>query len=266
MIKKILYAEDERDVLDVVRKRLSTGGFEVFPAENGKDAYDLTVKHNPDLIITDVMMPVMNGFEFCKALKHNEQTKQIPIIVLTAKANMEDSFIFLGVNDFLRKPFQFEQLEVKIKDRLSLTAAMHTSKTKILFHCVKPAAMTAARTLIESVPQWSSKFVNTGAEVLARAQEFVPEVIVLDLFMSDMPVYEVTAQLKMNPELANAQILTYYSPLSSDQDQVAIQAKMLEVQYLKNATTDAGAKEYLGPFNPANFVGLFNDYRKDIAV
>ena len=67
------------------------------------------------------------------------------------------------------------------------------------------------------------------------------------------------------PELARTEISTYYSPIE-DHDSLAVQAKMIEIQYLKRVTAEAGVKEYLGPFNPANFMGLFKDYRKDFAA
>ena len=123
--------------------------------------------------------------------------------------------------------------------------------------------MCYANSLIESVPQWSPLFVNLGKEVLINAEAFVPEVIVLDLLMGDMPIDELIAQLKRIPDLARTPILTYYSPISAAQDSVALQAKMIEVQYLKRITMEAGAKAYLGPFNPGNFMGLLKEYRKN---
>ena len=117
-----------------------------------------------------------------------------------------------------------------------------------------------------AVPQWVSVFVNTGKDLIDQSQKFFPDVAVVDLFMFDMPVEEAIARLKALPELANTVILTYYSPISAAQDSLALQAKMIEVQYLKRVTSEVGAKEYLGPFNPENFLGLFKEYRKDLSV
>lgn len=261
---RILIADDEVDVVDVTRKRLIKDGYEVYPAYNGQEAYQLTVKYVPDLIISDVLMPLMNGFEFCKAVRENEKTKDIPIIIVTGnRSDMQDSFLFLGIKDILHKPFNLDQLEEKIRFHLGIAKAMHTQKTKLMLHCVRPAKMAAVGAVIESVPQWISKFATTGAELIARAKDFLPDIIVIDLFMNDMPADEAILCLKAIPELKDTQVLTYYSPITEGDDYI-IQARMIEIQYLKTATAAAGAKEYLGPLNnPSNFVALFDDYRKD---
>ncbi len=264
---RILIVDDEHDVVDLTRKRLIKDGYEVYPAYNGQEAYQLTVKYVPDLIISDVLMPVMNGFEFCKAVRDNEKTRDIPIIIMTGnRSDMQDAFLFLGIKDILHKPFNLDQLEEKIKQHLGLAKQLHTQKTKLLFHCVRSAKMAATKAVIESIPQWLPKFVTSGAELIARAKEFQPEVVVVDLFMNDMPVDEALLCLKAIPQLKDSQIVTYYSPIAEG-DEYIIQARMIEIQYLKAATAAAGAKEYLGPLNnPANFVALFDDYRKDYAV
>jgi len=261
---RILIADDEPDVVDVTRKRLIHDGYEVYPAYNGQEAYQLTVKYIPDLIISDVLMPLMNGFEFCKAVRDNEKTKDIPIIIVTGnRSDMLDAFLFLGIKDVLHKPFSLDQLEEKIRFHLGIAKHSHTQKTKILMHCVRPAKMSAARAVIESVPQWVSSFAMTGTELIAKAKEFQPDVIAVDLFMSDMAADEAIMCIKSIPELEHTQVVTYYSPITEG-DEYIIQARMIEIQYLKAATQAAGSKEYLGPLNnPNNFVAMFDDYRKD---
>ncbi len=264
---RILLADDEPDVVDITRKRLIKDGYEVYPAYNGQEAYQLTVKYIPDLIISDVLMPLMNGFEFCKAVRDNEKTKDIPIIIVTGnRSDMQDAFLFLGIKDILHKPFNLDQLEEKIRIQLGIAKHSHTQKTKLLLHCVRPAKMSAARAIIEFVPQWVSKFVTTGAELIARAKEFQPDVVVVDLFMNDMAADEAILCVKSIPELKDTQVVTYYSPITEG-DEYIIQARMIEIQYLKIATQAAGAKEYLGPLNnPTNFIAMFDDYRKDYSA
>ena len=263
---RILIVDDEHDVVDLTRKRLIKEGYEVYPAYNGQEAYQLAVKYVPDLIISDVLMPLMNGFEFCKAVRDNEKTKDIPIIIMTGnRSDMQDSFLFLGIKDILHKPFNLDQLQEKIKQHLGLALQMHTQKTKLLLHCVRPAKMSATKAIVESVPQWISKFVTSGAELIARAKEFQPDVVVVDLFMNDMSADEAILCIKAMPELKDCEVLTYYSPITEG-DEYIIQVRLIEIQYLKIATAAAGAKEYLGPLNnPTNFIAMFDDYRKDYA-
>ena len=266
MINKIVMADDEVDIVQILQKRMTQGGFQVYSAHDGQSALDLTVKHVPDLIITDVMMPIMNGFEFCKAVKQNIQTKDIPIIVVSAKGSIQDSFMFLGVNDFLHKPFKLEQLESKIHDKLNMAKMMHTQKTKIIFHSFKGSVISNVRTMMEEVPQWTALFTNSAAELLVMAKDHVPDLVVIDLLMTGASVPEVIAEIKQNPLLVNTDILIYYSPLNINEDNFTQQAKMIEIQYLKNAALNIGAKEYLGPFNPERIMEFFNSYRKDVAV
>ena len=262
-VKKILFASNEQDLLLSVQERLTKNGFEVYQAQNGQQAYDSAFRHNPDLIVSDAVLPVMSGFELCKTLRESAYTKHIPVIILSGKNNMEDSFLFLGIKDFIPKPVDLEKLEARIKDRLS--RPMHAQRTKVLFHCVKELTMRCARALFEQTPQWLPEYVNSGKDLLVKAREFFPDLIVADLFMDDIPIDEVITWLKQIPELSHSEILTYYSPVSGAADSLSMQAKMIEVQYLKRVTAEAGAREYLGPFNEANFMGLLKEYSKDHA-
>lgn len=264
---RILIVDDEVDVVDLTRKRLIKDGYEVYPAYNGQEAYQLAVKYMPDLIISDVLMPNMNGFEFCKAVRDNEKTKEIPIIIMTGnRSDMQDAFLFLGIKDILLKPFNLDQLEEKIRFHLGIAKHAHTQKTKMLLHCVRPAKMSATKAIIESVPQWVATYATTGAELIARAKETQPDVIAVDLFMNDMPADEAILCIKSISELEHANIITFYSPIAEG-DEYIIQARMIEIQYLKSATSAAGAREYLGPLNnPANFIAMFDEYRKDFSA
>ncbi len=266
MLSKILLVDDEAEVVEIIQKRLSRDGFQVYGAADGQRALELSTRYIPDLIVTDVIMPVMNGFEFCKAVKQNNQTKEIPIIVVSAKGAMEDSLMYLGVNDFIHKPFNVEQLEMKIIERLYFAKTMQTLKTKMLFHSSKPAVFNSLRRVMEPVVQWAVSYAMGAKELVAAAKTMVPDIIVLDLLMVDCFVDEIIKELKQCPELANTDILVYYSPLSAANEDVSLQAKMIEIQYLKHVALQAGAREYLGPFSQDNIMHLLNSYRKDIDV
>lgn len=261
---KILLVDDEPDILDISNRALVKRGYEVYTAVNGRQGYDMTIKHSPDIIVSDVMMPVMNGFELCKAVKTNQETHHIPIIVLTAKTSMEDSFLYLGIKDFLAKPFSLEDLIHKVHSRLELAKNMHTQKTKIIFHSIRGMTITHARSVFDQVPQWVPIFVSSGKALLDVARDNVPDVIMIDLLMNDAPVDEVIVALKADPRLAHTDIVTYYSAISGAGDPLNVQAKMIEVQYLKRLTADAGVKEYLGPFRQENIACLLEPYRRDL--
>lgn len=118
---KILIAEDERDIRDLVAFTLRFAGHEVIAATNGEEAVELAPKINPDLILMDVRMPRMTGYEACKAMKANPQLKDIPVVFLSAKG--QESEIQqgkdAGAEDYLLKPFAPDLLTARVKDILA---------------------------------------------------------------------------------------------------------------------------------------------------
>src|SRR5579871_1682795 len=107
MPKKILAVDDERHIVRLVQVNLERQGYEVVTAYDGKEALEKVASENPDLIVLDVMMPYMDGFEVLKTLKKDPTTRDIPVIMLTAKANDADVFqgYKSGVDCYLTKPF-----------------------------------------------------------------------------------------------------------------------------------------------------------------
>ena len=91
--QKILIVDDEQDILELIRHTLNKEGFEVHVAVNGQQAIEKAKKLLPDLILMDVMMPVMDGMEACRLIKDDASIKDIPIVFLTARS--EDFFLFL---------------------------------------------------------------------------------------------------------------------------------------------------------------------------
>lgn len=115
MSYKILLVDDEPDFLSVIRMRLSKAGYDVVCAHHGKDALDKIKIRHPDIIIADVMMPVMDGVDLYQELKNNEVTRDIPVIIMTVKDKLEKSFRAVGIENFVAKPFEIEDLLGKIK-------------------------------------------------------------------------------------------------------------------------------------------------------
>jgi len=112
MPKKILVVDDERQIVKLVEINLRKVGFEVICAYDGVEALEKVQSDRPDMIVLDVMMPRMNGFDVLKKLQSNPDTEQIPVIMLTAKA--QDADIFAGwqsgVSSYLTKPFNPREL------------------------------------------------------------------------------------------------------------------------------------------------------------
>ena len=105
--KKILAVDDEKHIVRLVQVNLERAGYEVVTANDGKEALQQVQDENPDLVVLDVMMPYMDGFEVLQNLRRNPSTRDIPVIMLTAKA--QDADVFRGwqsgVDCYLTKPF-----------------------------------------------------------------------------------------------------------------------------------------------------------------
>ncbi len=118
--KRILVVEDEPDISDSIQLRLDMAGFEVCQAKDGQEALRVAKSEKPDLILLDIMMPKMDGYEVCRVLRSSETTKRIPILILTALQMVGDvdKAFEVGANDYLGKPFTNERLLAKVQKLL----------------------------------------------------------------------------------------------------------------------------------------------------
>ena len=117
MAKKILVVDDEPDILKMVTFRLKKEGYEFITAVDGQEALDLINRQRPDLVLLDLRLPVVDGYEVCKRLKTNEDLRQIPVILVTASsaAEIAEKTKDFQADDYLIKPFEPEELLDKIK-------------------------------------------------------------------------------------------------------------------------------------------------------
>src|ERR1700757_2645232 len=120
---KVLIIEDDGDLQQILSLTLSRDGYELHYAFNGKEGYDKMVSLQPDVVLLDLMLPVLNGAEIMKMVATNTLVRDIPIIVMTAhgdKADMLESSIKAhGVREYLRKPFEISKLKSTIRRMLS---------------------------------------------------------------------------------------------------------------------------------------------------
>lgn len=120
MGKKIFIVEDELDFLSTLRERLEFEGYVVVSAVDGEEALGKIPEEKPDLILLDIMLPEMNGYQVCRELKRNPETETIPVVMVTAKSQESDKFWAkeTGADDYVTKPFEMEELLQKVQDNL----------------------------------------------------------------------------------------------------------------------------------------------------
>jgi two-component system alkaline phosphatase synthesis response regulator PhoP len=114
--RKILIVDDERDIVDLISYNLMKEGYEVVPAFDGREALEKAALR-PDLVILDLMMPVLDGFDTCRRLKSNPDTADVPVMFLTARSSEVDEVVGLelGADDFIQKPISPRKLIARVK-------------------------------------------------------------------------------------------------------------------------------------------------------
>ena len=120
--KLVLIVEDEKNIVDIIRFNLTREGYDVLEAYDGEAGLAVARREKPDLILLDVMMPKMMGFDVCKALR--EEGDNVPIIILTAREEEEDKILGLeiGADDYITKPFSMRELIARVRANIRRTA------------------------------------------------------------------------------------------------------------------------------------------------
>jgi len=131
----ILIVEDNKDLLNLLKINLSDQGYEIFTAQDGIAALDMYHNHRPNLIILDIMLPKMDGFDVCKSIR--KENRAVPILMLTAKAEEVDKVLGLeiGADDYMTKPFSIRELLARVKAifrRMHVNANGEDDENKVL--------------------------------------------------------------------------------------------------------------------------------------
>ena len=190
---KILVVEDNEELLALMLQVLSKN-YHVFTAKNGKQAMNIIMKEKLDLVVSDVMMPIMDGIELTKQLKSDKSFWQLPIILLTAKNKEEDKTeaYAVGADAYITKPFKFEELEVRIN-------ALLANRKKMI---EKIQAEVSLQTSTESETQTALHLSNPDQAFITRATEVVMQHLAdgdynRESFAKDMVMSESTLYNKV---------------------------------------------------------------------
>lgn len=179
----ILIVDDNEDIRFYLKDNLRRN-YTVFEAVNGAAGWEKTKQHQPDLVVSDVMMPVMDGMELCRNIKKDKSTSHIPVILLTARTAAEPKLEAFqgGANDYLTKPFSFEMLQSRIKNLLAQQEAMRK-----LFQ--KQVEVNPSEISITSVDeQFIRQSIETVEENISNA-DFSVEDLSRALHMSRVALY-----------------------------------------------------------------------------
>ncbi|AQQ70162.1 Phosphate regulon transcriptional regulatory protein PhoB [Limihaloglobus sulfuriphilus] len=163
---RILTVEDEPDVLELLSYNLEQADYEVIPAVNGLEAIEKAVSELPDLILLDLMLPVLDGFEVCKVVRARPETKDTRIIMLTARSQEEDIVkgLELGADDYITKPFSPKVLLARISSVLR-----RSSRDKPQVQTQNENLLTSGRIAIDTLRH---KVTSCGETVELTSSEF----------------------------------------------------------------------------------------------
>ena len=115
--KKVLIVDDEEHIVELLKFNLEIEGYQIYTANNGVDAVKLVQIKQPDIVLLDLMLPGIDGYDVCKAIKRNKEVSNTPIIMLTAKGEEFDKVLGLelGADDYITKPFSIRELQARVK-------------------------------------------------------------------------------------------------------------------------------------------------------
>jgi DNA-binding response OmpR family regulator len=120
MADTVLVVDDEQEIRDLLDSFLTAQGYEVILAADGKEAIELAGTENPQAIILDIKMPGIDGIEVCKRLKEKEETRLIPVIMITGFEDNKIEALEMGADDFVNKPFDMAELSIRAKSVLQI--------------------------------------------------------------------------------------------------------------------------------------------------
>lgn len=169
MKKKILIADDNPDNVELLRKRLSSQGYETAAAFDGEEALQAILKETPDLLILDVMMPKMDGYEVLQRLRQNDDYRNLPVIMLTAKKEIPDKLkgLDIGADDYITKPFNPQELLARVKSLLTLREEQERKS--------KDERLTALDQMVEGVAHEIRNPVTAIGGFARRLHDRLPE-------------------------------------------------------------------------------------------
>ena len=161
----VLIVEDEKNIVDILKFNLVKAGYDTLEASDGLRGLEIALEKNPDLILLDLMLPVMNGFEVCKGLR--DRGSNIPVLILTAREAEQDKILGLelGADDYITKPFSVRELMARVKANLRRASMPGAAQEK-----GKPEeTLTFGRLVIDRAGSCASK---DGADLELTQREY----------------------------------------------------------------------------------------------
>jgi DNA-binding response OmpR family regulator len=186
MSKKILVVDNEVDLVEMIKLRLEANDYEVIIACDGAEALEKIKNEKPDLIILDILMPRMSGYEFLRKLrKQKDSTKEIPVIIISARTRMKSLFDNWEISDFISKPFDAKELLLKIENVLAKINKRKEINKKALIIGDEASVIGLIEAFLES-HNFSVFTATDGLQGIEEAIKIQPEFIFVQSIIKKM--------------------------------------------------------------------------------
>jgi two-component system, OmpR family, response regulator RpaA len=197
----ILVVDDDPEIIDLLKLDLELMGFQVDSASDGLGGLKKAESKTYDLIVMDVMMPKMDGFEVCKRIRANRASANVPVILLTAKGTIEDKIrgFNAGADDYLVKPFEFQELMVRMRALFRRTGTLNKSSQAEKKNEVLEAGDIKLQpgSLEVTIGQRRVKLTPTEFEILYCLMQHVDEAVPLATILHEVWGYEPDEDVRM---------------------------------------------------------------------
>lgn len=298
MSSKILVVDDATEDLELVKAMLVANGFTVFTARHGGEGLVKARTHLPDLIISDVLMPEMDGFALFKELRKDPATAKIPVLILTVRGRMRDTFEVFGVESFLPKPFQADSLFSEISKFVTPGAvpAVDQAKPKEEKPAAAPAprpaaaaskldpALAAAKrkalifgsddSILESMVKLLEKekchavITKDESQLPVQVDSMELDIILLQLNShSATPIDKIVALLndiiqKKQPRGKSPSVnrQTNIIIYKVEEERSGFDSSIADTESILDRCTEEGCKKYIGPFSPHGFITKIKEF------
>ena len=255
--------DDEKALRCLLEDLLRPNGYDVFTAENGQEGLRLAEEIFPDLVISDVLMPVMDGGQFLKKLRESYFGKKTHVLILTARGKMQDYFESLHVDGFVEKPFTGEQVLTCVRDIFAREEgeAKDIAIKRVLLTGRDEGCITQIANKLQQ-EGCHTDFVTSGEQVISKAVMFLPTLIIMEIRMPDMSTNAIIRVLRQMPQFKRTPILLYNYYTKEEVRGQDLKAKDAEMGFFVNACMDEGATEYLGCCGAGLFMEKVSKYTR----
>ncbi len=259
MKKKILIIDDEKDVANYLKQKLEKEDFEPLIAHNGYQGLRIMAHQKVDAIITDSVMPEMDGYTFCKRLKEMKDYSEVPILICTAHSGDEKEFRKLGIDDYFVKPFKFDYLFESLHRVLNQVSHKIKFK-KVLIQTDRPSGVHSAEQQIKEYGfRIDVSITSEDNNIIEEALRYQPDIVAFNALDEKRSPEIVITSLKSYVEFKGLKVVLY-----ADRNDLASKRKNYEVflQDLKESCQDAGADGWIGSLTRDSFLNLLFEYCK----